>query len=112
MPLYSLTLKLELLRAMSVVIASISCTEPYRPGAVVLSWARRITMGEGPMWQAPEFVRRIGKTLQAKDEEITREPLPERWVELIRYLDEKEREETEALERNDLPPARDSTREG
>ena len=55
------------------------------------------------MWQAPEFVRRIGKTLQAKDDDITREPLPERWVDLIRYLDEKERKEAEGRRREDPP---------
>jgi hypothetical protein len=44
------------------------------------------------MWQAPEFVRRIGKAMQARDAPFTGEPLPERWVDLIRCLDEKERQ--------------------
>ena len=43
------------------------------------------------MWQAPEFMRRIGTVMRVKDD--AREPLPERWVDLIRYLDEQERRE-------------------
>jgi hypothetical protein len=45
------------------------------------------------MWQAPEFVRRIGKAMQARHDPFTSEPLPERWVDLIHYLDENERQE-------------------
>jgi hypothetical protein len=45
------------------------------------------------MFQAPEFMRRIGTVLRVKDEEFAHEPLPERWVDLIHYLDEKERRE-------------------
>ena len=33
----------------------------------------------------------IGKRLRGQDEDITHEPLPRRWVDLIRYLDEQER---------------------
>jgi hypothetical protein len=42
---------------------------------------------------APEFMRRIGTVLRIKDEEFAHEPLPERWVDLMHYLDEKERRE-------------------
>jgi hypothetical protein len=45
------------------------------------------------MWQVPEFVQRIGKTLQERGKDTTLEPLPERWVDLIHYLDQKERQE-------------------
>jgi hypothetical protein len=45
------------------------------------------------MWQALEFVRRIGTVLRVKDYDFAQEPLPERWVDLIHYLDEKERRE-------------------
>jgi hypothetical protein len=45
------------------------------------------------MWQAPEFMRRIGTVLRVKDEDFAHEPLPERWVDLIHYLDEKESRE-------------------
>ena len=34
---------------------------------------------------------RIGKTLRGHDADITHEPLPRRWVELIQYLNEQER---------------------
>ena len=43
------------------------------------------------MWLAPEFLRRIGTVLRVKDEDFAHEALPERWVDLIHYLDEKER---------------------
>lgn len=46
------------------------------------------------MWQAQEFVRRVGKALRTKNDDFTREPLPERWVDLIHYLDEKERQQS------------------
>jgi hypothetical protein len=39
-----------------------------------------------------EFFGQIGKVLRSHGEHLTREPLPERWVELILYLDEKERQ--------------------
>jgi hypothetical protein len=47
----------------------------------------------GRMWQAHEFMRRIGTVLRIRDEDFAHEPLPERWVDLIHYLDEKERRE-------------------
>jgi hypothetical protein len=49
------------------------------------------------MWQAHEFMRRIGTVLRTTTDDVAHEPLPERWVDLIRYLAEKERRE--ALER-------------
>ena len=45
------------------------------------------------MWQAQELMRRIGTVLRVKNDDFTHEPLPERWVDLIHYLDEKERRE-------------------
>ena len=47
------------------------------------------------MWQAHEFMSRIGTVLRVKDDDLTHEPLPERWVDLIHYLDEKERRATQ-----------------
>jgi hypothetical protein len=38
------------------------------------------------------FFGQIGKVLRNQSEHLTREPLPERWVELILHLDEKERQ--------------------
>ncbi len=43
------------------------------------------------MWQAAEFLRRIGTVLRIRDEDSAHGALPERWVDLIHYLDEKER---------------------
>ena len=46
------------------------------------------------MWQAHEIMRRIGTVLRITNDDVTHEPLPERWVDLIHYLDEKERQES------------------
>ena len=46
-------------------------------------------------------LRLIGKRLRDKGENVTQEPLPERWVDLIRYLDEQERKRSQGLQ----PPA-------
>ena len=34
---------------------------------------------------------RLGKVLRGRDDDITNEPLPRRWVDLIHHLDDKER---------------------
>lgn len=39
---------------------------------------------------------RIGKMLHEQLEDIAREPLPDRWTDLINYLNEKERAQHEA----------------
>ena len=46
------------------------------------------------MWQAHEFMRRVGKALHIHNDDFSNEQLPERWVDLIRYLDEKERQQS------------------
>jgi len=51
------------------------------------------------MWQAHEFMRRIGTVLRTTHDDVTHEPLPERWVDLIHYLDEKERRESQRRQR-------------
>jgi hypothetical protein len=43
-------------------------------------------MGEGR-----GLLRQLGRVLKTRDEDITQEPLPERWVEIVRALDERER---------------------
>ena len=40
----------------------------------------------------------IGKALHTQYNEIADEPLPQRWVDLIHYLEEKERKEREAAQ--------------
>ena len=39
---------------------------------------------------------RLGKALHAQYDQVANQPLPERWVDLIRYLDEKERRQASA----------------
>jgi hypothetical protein len=51
------------------------------------------------MWQAQEFARGVGRTLRSLHEEATQERLPERWVELIHYLNNRERREERARQR-------------
>ena len=40
------------------------------------------------------IVRRLGRALHVHIDEITHEPLPRRWVDLIHYLDELERRQS------------------
>jgi hypothetical protein len=49
---------------------------------------------EASMWHAPQFMRRIGRVLRVVNDDFTHEPLPQRWVDLIHYLDEKERRDS------------------
>jgi hypothetical protein len=52
------------------------------------------------MPKGPETIlRRIGKVLHGQLSDITHEPLPHRWIDLIHYLDEQERRQRQ-LERN------------
>ena len=39
------------------------------------------------------FLELISKALRANYDEVAKEPLPERWVDLIRYLNEREHAE-------------------
>lgn len=51
------------------------------------------------MWQAHELIRRVGTALRTRYDDLIHEPLPERWVDLIHYLDEKERREAQERQR-------------
>ena len=42
----------------------------------------------------------IGKVLRVQSDEMAHEPLPNRWVDLINYLNEKEKRQRPALHRN------------
>jgi hypothetical protein len=44
------------------------------------------------------ILRRLGKALRADVDDVVNEPLPTRWVDLIRYLDEQERKCKDARE--------------
>jgi hypothetical protein len=41
------------------------------------------------------ILRGIGKVLRTENDAVTREPLPQRWVDLIRHLNEREQQEAE-----------------
>jgi hypothetical protein len=58
-----------------------------------------ICMAEKRTWLADGL--RDG--FRRRDENIIQEPLPERWVDLIQYLNAQEREQTEAKHRKRLP---------
>ena len=54
---------------------------------------------------------RLSKGLHARFDDVSRETLPERWIDLIRYLDEKERgERGSKLVTSDSPPWCGATR--
>ena len=44
-------------------------------------------------------VERVGTTLHVRMDDITHEPMPRRWVELIHYLDKQEGMQSERLHR-------------
>ena len=46
-----------------------------------------------PKAQSPVF-RRISEMLRDQFHEVACEPLPKRWIDLIKLLDEKERQQT------------------
>jgi hypothetical protein len=63
------------------------------PGKKNASRARRDRgQQEAPMRKKDETIDEIGKGLRRRSDEITREALPCSWVDLIRRLNEKERE--------------------
>jgi hypothetical protein len=45
------------------------------------------------------FWAHIGKALHVQHDDTLREPLPRRWVDLIRYLNEKDRALSQARQR-------------
>jgi hypothetical protein len=50
------------------------------------------------------ILERLGKTLRGHDEDITHEPQPQRWVDLILYLDERKRKRSDAREQPEAEP--------
>ena len=46
----------------------------------------------------------IGRKLRGDSDVDTREPMPRRWVDLIRYLDEQERKHSEVREQPEAEP--------
>lgn len=47
------------------------------------------------MMKSADILRGIGRALHNANDHILQEPLPQRWVDLIRFLNEKERKEEE-----------------
>jgi len=47
------------------------------------------------MRKKDETIVEIGKGLRREADDLTREPLPRRWIDLIRHLNEKERKQKE-----------------
>ena len=61
------------------------------------------------MWhRRDETVIEIGKVLRRRSADITHEPLPQRWVDLIHYLNAKERKQSEARDQPEAEPRRRS----
>ena len=51
----------------------------------------------------------IGKALRTQFAEIVDEPLPTRWIDLINYLNERDREQREAVQRSVEPFSRNES---
>jgi hypothetical protein len=47
------------------------------------------------MPKSDETLEEIGRKLRGLDDDITQEPLPRRWVDLILFLEEKERKRSD-----------------
>ena len=41
------------------------------------------------------ILQRLGKTLIVRLDDVTREPLPQSWIDLIQHLNEQERRQSE-----------------
>jgi len=52
----------------------------------------------------------IARRLRADSEDVAREPLPERWVDLIKYLDEQERRSSERKAQQAIEDSRGARR--
>jgi hypothetical protein len=52
------------------------------------------------------FLERLGKMLHVQYDEVVNEPLPQRWVDLIHYLNTKEQEQPKAHQPEDAPQVR------
>lgn len=50
-----------------------------------------------------EILQRIGTVLHCQFDHITREPLPQRWIDLIHHLNKQERLRSEAASSNKTP---------
>src|SRR5262245_28393646 len=53
---------------------------------------------------------RLGQALRERDDDLARAPLPRRWVDLIAYLNERERAECQARQSPEQDPDRGKDR--
>jgi len=63
-----------------------------------------VAQQEAPMRKKDETIDEIGNGLRRRSDEITREALPRRWVDLIRRLNEKERESKHIQDQPEAQP--------
>lgn len=56
------------------------------------------------LFNKDETIVEIGKGLRRQGVDITQEPLPRRWVDLIHHLDEQERRQAEERDRPEAEP--------
>ena len=56
------------------------------------------------LFNKDETIVEIGKGLRRRGEDITQEPLPRRWVDLIHHLDEQERRQAEGRDQPEAEP--------
>jgi hypothetical protein len=56
------------------------------------------------LFKKDETIVEIGKGLRREANDVTREPLPQRWVDLIHHLNEKERKQSEARGQPEAEP--------
>ena len=47
------------------------------------------------MYVQETILQRLGKALNVRLDDVTHEPLPQRWIDLIRHLNEQERRQSE-----------------
>ena len=64
------------------------CTEPRYRASVVLIQEEVVPKAQSPV------VRRISEMLHDQFHEVACEPLPKRWIDLIKLLNEKERQQS------------------
>ena len=72
--------------------------EPHRVRRVVRRDGTRVSVGR------VSFLERLGKMLHVHYDNVLNEPVPQRWADLIKYLNAKE--QAEAPQSDDAPGVR------
>ena len=76
------------------------CPEQYQARRVVLRMALSSPLRQGRV----SFLERLGKMLHVHYDNVLNEPVPQRWADLIKYLNAKE--QAEAPQSDDAPGVR------